>query len=690
MTEWLRDKGLLGAELFDARQALLKKWMFVKGDKPNSCYHYDMFLQDLERMPVEDFVKCIRGQPTELSCEWAIDLLWKVPTRFKSVMSFREMILQTYNAYPQTLQQVQKSPIILLDPIKPIYGHKFTYQLTELSKNPNRKQEYRKEVKKKNQITSSQGRPIFSAFEMYRHYMTTTHWMRAAQLPSVLAFFERALHSQTLIARIGQFIHPEFVLWATSASGVHATKRSYETLETYGDTILKLAATHLAYDSFESERHADEKKINDRKNAFVTNLYLFRIGHDLGLREFMRSKDSEPKQWSPPFTDKALIREDINCTGKNIADGVEALIGAFFLSNNLYKTLKWLSDIRLVPMEQAQLLQIYPDEDLTFQLSANLDAYQFSMEDSVKDIFVKYFSRHSVDAEPREPFVVEERERDRVFRDVLKLDCQPPLFAEALVTLQQTTNLKELDTSTLVARLKELVCAPVEKILNFQFANKNLLLEALTHRSFKETYCLTACYEKMEVLGDAILDYIANANLIKYTMFEKYNIEERLSQVYITQEDFKPFDAHQAKSLLTKNDFLAKLITLFGIHEFILYEKKKPFLDVIDAAISEGATATTAPDWQKKKQQQMMSKEYDLDRYIRYSFKKDFKMNNREIEIFEPCKIMGDVFEALIGAIFIDGGIKEVLRVFQHLLAPFLLHVAKYSKKLNKEPKEDF
>ena len=125
-------------------------------------------------------------------------------------------------------------------------------------------------------------------------------------------------------------------------------------------------------------------------------------------------------------------------------------------------------------------------------------------------------------------------------------------------------------------KLKELVCEPVERILNFSFSNKNLLLEALTHRSFKETYSLNSCYEKMEVLGDAILDYIANANLIKYTMFEKYNIQERQNQTYITQEDFKPFDAHQAKSLLTKNDFLAKLITLFGIHEFILYEKRKP------------------------------------------------------------------------------------------------------------------
>ena len=212
--------------------------------------------------------------------------------------------------------------------------------------------------------------------------------------------------------------------------------------------------------------------------------------------------------------------------------------------------------------------------------------------------------------------------------------------------------------------LKLLVCGPIEKILNFEFANKNLLLEALTHRSFKETYGLADCYEKQEVLGDAILDYIANSNLIKYTMFEKYNIEERQTQTYITNEDFKPFDAHQAKSLLTKNDFLAKLVSLFGIHEFILYEKRKPSFDNTDSQKLANSRAETSTDWQKKKSQQQLNKEYDLDRYILYSFKKNFKMNNREIEIFEPCKIMGDVFEALIGAIFIDAGIKEVLRVF--------------------------
>jgi dsRNA-specific ribonuclease len=39
-------------------------------------------------------------------------------------------------------------------------------------------------------------------------------------------------------------------------------------------------------------------------------------------------------------------------------------------------------------------------------------------------------------------------------------------------------------------------------------------------------------------------------------------------------------------------------------------------------------------------------------------------INSLEIEIYEPSKILGDVFEAIIGAIFIDGGIEKVIEVY--------------------------
>ncbi len=57
--------------------------------------------------------------------------------------------------------------------------------------------------------------------------------------------------------------------------------------------------------------------------------------------------------------------------------------------------------------------------------------------------------------------------------------------------------------------------------------------------------------------------------------------------------------------------------------------------------------------------------EREIDKYILFSFKKDFALNNRDIELFEPSKILGDVFEALIGAVFIDGGgMQAVLDTF--------------------------
>ena len=87
--------------------------------------------------------------------------------------------------------------------------------------------------------------------------------------------------------------------------------------------------------------------------------------------------------------------------------------------------------------------------------------------------------------------------------------------------------MRSMEANEITQLMIETVCPPIEKILNYKFKNSMHLLEAMTHRSFKEAFQIQVCYEKLEVLGDAILDYLANANLIKYTMYEKYNIEER-------------------------------------------------------------------------------------------------------------------------------------------------------------------
>jgi dsRNA-specific ribonuclease len=61
-----------------------------------------------------------------------------------------------------------------------------------------------------------------------------------------------------------------------------------------------------------------------------------------------------------------------------------------------------------------------------------------------------------------------------------------------------------------------------ERVLRYKFRKPMLLLEALTHRSAKEKLEMGVCYEKLEVLGDSILDFLCNYTLLHYTLFERY------------------------------------------------------------------------------------------------------------------------------------------------------------------------
>lgn len=201
-----------------------------------------------------------------------------------------------------------------------------------------------------------------------------------------------------------------------------------------------------------------------------------------------------------------------------------------------------------------------------------------------------------------------------------------------------------------------------DRVLRYRFRNPMLLIEALTHRSAREPLQLGVCYEKLEVLGDSILDYVCNYSLLHYTLFERYKPKD--PSVYQLEEDFVCGDAHQSKALLVKNEVLAKLCVLLGFHRFVFH-------------------VDTAGDNSVAK---------DVAEYLRYSFRPNFKLNQREIEPFECPKILGDIFESVMGAVFIDSprGLEDVISVYRPLISPFVLYVAKFSKVLYKEHKEEF
>jgi hypothetical protein len=109
---------------------------------------------------------------------------------------------------------------VLLDPARIISHRKFKYALDQCPKKPNRKQILKQKMKERHNLTTGQCKPIFSGYNIYRHYLTLEQWDRAAQLPLVCLFFERSLCTHQLSAKLRTSIHPEFVLWATSNAGM--------------------------------------------------------------------------------------------------------------------------------------------------------------------------------------------------------------------------------------------------------------------------------------------------------------------------------------------------------------------------------------------------------------------------------------------------------------------------------------
>jgi hypothetical protein len=177
-------------------------------------------------------------------------------------------------------------------------------------------------------------------------------------------------------------------------------------------------------------------------------------------------------------------------------------------------------------------MKYFPNKDLTFHLREELEEYGFTLNDSVQQIFQKYYQVDK-DLVPKEEVCRLTALLDPS-RPVKPLGCR---FETQFQDQDTRFQLRGLSDEHRKEKLIELL-QPVESILGYQFKDKNLLLEAFTSRSFMETYRTGSCYEKLEVLGDAVLDYVANSNLIKFTMFEKYNVQERLAREYVVAEEF--------------------------------------------------------------------------------------------------------------------------------------------------------
>jgi len=96
----------------------------------------------------------------------------------------------------------------------------------------------------------------------------------------------------------------------------------------------------------------------------------------------------------------------------------------------------------------------------------------------------------------------------------------------------------------------------LEKKINYSFKNKDLLKNALTHKTYAfEAEIPIEFSERLEFLGDSILGFVVAEQLYKGNRY------------------FSEGELTRRRSTLVNNSFLAKRATELGLGEFLLFGK---------------------------------------------------------------------------------------------------------------------
>lgn len=175
--------------------------------------------------------------------------------------------------------------------------------------------------------------------------------------------------------------------------------------------------------------------------------------------------------------------------------------------------------------------------------------------------------------------------------------------------------------STFDPSLHEVDIARVTDIVGYHFKDPSLIAEALTHASVLDSS--VACYQRLEFLGDAVLDFCVT------------------NYLYETYPDAPPGHLHDLRKSSVNNAILSLVCV-----QLKLYGHIRHLSDSLVSAIQYFIEELNQVDKDKK--------EYWND--------------------LKAPKVLGDIIESLMGAVYVDNGfdLKPCMDLFERWLKPIL------------------
>nr|XP_029717928.1 endoribonuclease Dcr-1 isoform X1 [Aedes albopictus] len=470
---------------------------------------------------------------------------------------------------------------------------------------------------------------------------------------------------------------PSIILQALTMSNAN-DGINLERLETIGDSFLKYAITTYLYCTYEN---VHEGKLSHLRSKQVSNLNLYRLGRRKVLGESMIATKFEPHDnWLPPCyyvpkeLEQALIDAKIPACHWNLADlpDIKQLSSEEIcrLVKERALALGLLDDSNNEEgetMKEIQQLETRNDEFIKNSdyfacfIPYNLVTQHSIPDKSVADCVEALIGAYLIECGPRGALLLMAWLGIRVLPvyEVPYDKTHPKVPGSSQCYEKDGIMMQSVYGYWIPPKSPLLMYAPnphqtlehlldgysaFEDSLGYRFEDRSYLLQAMTHAS----YCpnrLTDCYQRLEFLGDAVLDYLITRHL------------------YEDPRQHSPGALTDLRSALVNNTIFASLAVRHDFHKY--FRHLSPGLnDVIDRFVRI-----------QQDNGHIISEEY-------YLISED---ECDEAEDVEVPKALGDVFESVAGAIFLDSNMSldAVWKVYRSMMGP---EIEQFSNSVPKSP----
>ncbi|VDL72636.1 unnamed protein product [Nippostrongylus brasiliensis] len=411
-----------------------------------------------------------------------------------------------------------------------------------------------------------------------------------------------------------------------------------ERLETIGDSFLKYSVTDYLYHTHPDQH---EGKLSFARSKEVSNCNLYRLGKRLGIPSLIvASKFDVYDSWLPPCympnnDFKAPNSEDAEERDKFIEDVLEGNDTARKLpkpvtgwdqadaNNDVRQLENGVETINFAkPSASSATMEELPP------LPYNMLTQQYISDKSIADAVEALIGAHLLTLGPRPTLKVMKWLGLKVLTDDVE-------GAEPLLSFVNTPECPDMAMRLLEDMWQQFNFSLLEDKIGYRFNNKAYLLQAFTHASYFKNR-ITGCYQRLEFLGDAVLDYTIT----------RYLFED--------QRQYSPGVLTDLRSALVNNTIFASLAVKYDFHKHFV--AMCPGLHHMIEKFVKLCSERNFFDANFNSEMYMVTTEEEID-------------EGQEEDIEVP-KAMSDIFESVAGAVYLDAkrDLDVVWRVFFNLM----------------------